>query len=74
MASRDTPQRSKKKLAQNFGKSDAMWFIFNKFKHYTIFPGVTVPGAHGSIITLKLDSGYKSFLPKRWFLEIGYLY
>lgn len=51
-----------------------MWFISNKFNHYTIFPGIIVPGAQGSIITLKLDSGYKSFLPRRQFLEIGYLY
>ena len=40
----------------------------------TIFQYNTIPGAQGSIITLELNSGNMPLLPRRWSLEIGYLY
>lgn len=61
-------------------ESDVRLFILNTFKQYTLekFPSVMESlmqmGASGLIArTSKLNSGYMSFLPRRWVLEIGYL-
>jgi hypothetical protein len=60
-----------------FLESDASWFTDNTLKHSTIWgdvpPCTAISSAQGGIITLKLNLNYMPFLPKRWFLETGYM-
>ena len=65
-------------LGQDFGEADGQWFTPKKLQYSRIQKKKSwcnaIPAAQGSVITSKLDSGYASFLPRRWVLEIGYLY
>lgn len=57
-------------LDQDFRGSKAYLSVF---KHSIIWY-IMIPGAQGNILTSKLNSEFISFLPKRWVLEIGFLY
>lgn len=59
-------------------ESDARQLVVSMFKTTQFWRGRgswcnTIPSSWGSMITLKFDSGYMSFLPRRWVPKIGYL-
>lgn len=58
--------------------SCTMWFIARIFKHSTIEKKVfwykTISREQRCIITLQVTSKSKSFYPRRWILEIDYVY
>ena len=85
-ASKLSVKKSAKRQDENLGQPDldgldqtlGIWFIGSILKHSTILKNLSwcnpIFDVQEVIITRKFNSKHMPFLPRRWVLEIGYLY